>query len=218
MHIFVCLFLLDLFINQTCLLVPFVHEIYQLTFTALGRSTSESSRSQKPSSDSSRTASSMMEDPFVVLESASTPAASSSGLYVDPLEEISKFSTSGSTKLDNSSVNTGMFDDMDSFDNLGRRGKDGSPLRTGPSMGGTYSAASKEPVDKYPVDEAESQSKKKMPNDDFQESHETLFDMPPLFSFFLLSFPLFLKSPLFSLFLLPFPLLPLTFQSFLPFF
>lgn len=73
-----------------------------------------------------------------------------------------------------------MFDDMDSFDNLGRRGKDGSPLRTGPSMGGTYSAASKEPVDKYPVDEAESQSKKKMPNDDFQESHETLFDMPPV--------------------------------------
>ncbi|KAJ9169882.1 hypothetical protein P3X46_018030 [Hevea brasiliensis] len=156
---------------------------------SIPRSTSESSRSQKPSANSARITSSIIEDPFVVLESASTPASSSSGLYVDPLEEISKFSSSGNTKVDNSSVNTGVFDDMDSFDNLGksvppvshgvnRRGKDRSPLRTGPSMGGTFSTSSKEPVDKYPVDEAEGQSQRNMPNDDFQESHETLFDMP----------------------------------------
>lgn len=155
----------------------------------ISRSTSESTRSQKPSATSARTASSMMENPFVVLESTSTPAASSSGLYVDPLEEINKFSSSGSTKVDSSSGNRGVFDDVDSFDNLGksvptvspginRRAKDRSPLRTGLNMGGAYSPASKEPIDKYPVDEAEVHSQKKMPNDDFQESHETLFDMP----------------------------------------
>ncbi|OAY34932.1 auxilin-related protein 2 [Manihot esculenta] len=156
---------------------------------SISRSTSESSRSQKPSSDSSRTASSMMEDPFVVLESTSTHATSSSRLHVDPLEEIGKFSSSGNTKVDNSSVNMGVFDDMDSFDNLGksvppvspgvnRRGKDRSPIRTGSSMGGTYSSAHEEPVDENPVDEAEGRSQKKIPKDDFQESHETLFDMP----------------------------------------
>ncbi|KDP45177.1 hypothetical protein JCGZ_15042 [Jatropha curcas] len=156
---------------------------------SISRSTSEPTRSQKPSANSARTASSMMEDPFVVLESNSIPAASSSGLYEDPLEEINKLSSSGSTKVDNASVNRGVFDDVDSFDNLGksvppvspginRRAKDRSPLRTGPNMSDTYSPASKEPVDKYPVDEVEGYSQKKMPNDDFQESHETFFGMP----------------------------------------
>ncbi|KAF2284711.1 hypothetical protein GH714_029480 [Hevea brasiliensis] len=156
---------------------------------SISRLTSESSRSQKPSANSARKASIMMDDPFVVLESTSTPAASSSRLYVDPLEEISKFSSSGNTKVDNSSVNRGVFDDVDSFDSLGKpvppvspvvnmRGKDRSPLRTGPSMGGTYSPASEDPVDEYPVDEAEGHSQKKMSNDDFHESHETLFDVP----------------------------------------
>ncbi|EEF37782.1 auxilin-related protein 2 [Ricinus communis] len=156
---------------------------------SIARSTSESTRAQKSSTNSVKTASNMMEDPFVILQSTSTPAASSSGLYTDPLDEISKFRSTGSTKVDSSSVNRGIFDDIDSFDNLGKsvppvssginkRGKDRSPLRTGPSTGGNFSAASNESVDKYPVDEAAAPSQKKMSNDDFQEYHETLFDMP----------------------------------------
>jgi hypothetical protein len=39
------------------------------------------------------------EDPFVILESTSTPAYASSKLFSDPLEEISKLSKSGGTKL-----------------------------------------------------------------------------------------------------------------------
>ncbi|WCJ37318.1 Chaperone DnaJ-domain superfamily protein [Euphorbia peplus] len=154
---------------------------------SVSRSTSESSQAHKPSANSAKTASSVMEDPFSVLESTPAPA-SSGGLYTDPLEEISKFSSSGSAKVDTSSTNMGAFDDIDAFDSLGKsvpqvsagiskRGNDRGPSRTGSSMGDTYSPASKDPVDKYPVDEAEVHTNK-MPNDDFQESHETLFDMP----------------------------------------
>ncbi|XP_065875310.1 auxilin-related protein 1 [Euphorbia lathyris] len=155
---------------------------------SISRSTSESSQAHKPSANSGKTASSVMEDPFAVLESTSTPAASSGGLYTDPLEEIGKFSSSGSAKVDTSSTNMGAFDDIDAFDNLGKsvppvsaginkRGNDRGPSRTGSSMGDTYSPASKDPVDKYPVDEAAGHTHK-APNDDFQEPHETLFEMP----------------------------------------
>ncbi|KAF2289020.1 hypothetical protein GH714_024139 [Hevea brasiliensis] len=151
------------------------------------------------------------DDVFTSIGTASSPkrrAQNNSSPFDDLLENLGKKETESRTetaKADKDSaafddllpgfvavaplVFPGVFDDMDSFDNLGksvppvshgvnRRGNDRSPLRTGPSMGGTFSTSSKEPVDKYPVDEAEGQSQRNMPNDDFLESHETLFDMP----------------------------------------
>ncbi|XP_050204884.1 auxilin-related protein 1 [Mercurialis annua] len=162
---------------------------------SISRSTSESNRPHKPSTNSARTTSSMMDDPFADLGTTSGPTASSSGLYADPLEEISKFSSTGSTKADNSSsINRGSYDDADSFDDLGKsipplssginkRGKDKSPLRTGPTTGGAFSGASKESVDNVHADEAEYPSQKKMANDNFRESQETYFDMPPTTDF-----------------------------------
>uniref|UniRef100_A0A2P2L945 Uncharacterized protein MANES_12G058900 n=1 Tax=Rhizophora mucronata TaxID=61149 RepID=A0A2P2L945_RHIMU len=148
---------------------------------SISRSNPESTQYQKPSSNLVNTASSVIEDPFVVVESTSTPVTSSSGMHADP-------SIYGNAKVDSSSGNRGVFDEMDALDNLGKsvppvfpenykRGKDRSPLRTEQSMRGTYSS-SKESVDKYPVENSEGNSQKKMPMNDFQDSRETLFDMP----------------------------------------
>ncbi|KAL9453945.1 hypothetical protein AB3S75_009533 [Citrus x aurantiifolia] len=84
------------------------------------RSTSESSQSQKPPSNSTKTASSVMEDPFGVSESTSTHVGSSSEVFTDRLEEIGKFGGSGSAKVNGSSVSGGVFDDLDSLNILGK--------------------------------------------------------------------------------------------------
>ncbi|XP_008807324.2 auxilin-related protein 2-like [Phoenix dactylifera] len=55
------------------------------------------------------------EDPFVVLETTSTSAYSSSGLFNDPLEHISRTTNSGSTKTGSSSVRGSIFDDANVF-------------------------------------------------------------------------------------------------------
>ncbi|XP_008800820.2 auxilin-related protein 2-like [Phoenix dactylifera] len=55
------------------------------------------------------------EDPFVVLETTSTSAYSSSGIFNDPLEHISRTANSGSTKADASASGV-IFDDANVFD------------------------------------------------------------------------------------------------------
>ncbi|KAL6310705.1 hypothetical protein AAG906_022708 [Vitis piasezkii] len=58
----------------------------------------------KSTVNATETTSNVIEDPFVVLESTSTPAVSSLMLFTDPLEEISKLGNSGSTRVDGSSA------------------------------------------------------------------------------------------------------------------
>ncbi|XWS75950.1 hypothetical protein CRYUN_Cryun01aG0135600 [Craigia yunnanensis] len=140
---------------------------------APARSTSEAGQSQKPASNSSKTGSNLMEDPFVVLESTSDPADSSSGLFTDPLEEISELNRSGKSRVESSYGSGGVFDDIDPFE-INKRGKDRSPLRT---VSGPEAPASKEPSDEY----YEHYTKKRMPSmDNFPESHQTVFDMPSM--------------------------------------
>ncbi|KAK0591074.1 hypothetical protein LWI29_035288 [Acer saccharum] len=154
------------------------------------RSNSESNRSQKPPSNSTKTASSVMDDPFVVLESTSTPVGSSSGVFPDPLDEIGNLggSTSRTSGVNGSSVSGGVFDDLDPLDSLGKsvppvstqvnkRGKDKIPLRTG-SMSSTQSHHSKESTDRSPVEDSEGHSQNRTPVDNFSESRENPFDMP----------------------------------------
>ncbi|KAL5861631.1 hypothetical protein ACOSQ4_002927 [Xanthoceras sorbifolium] len=152
------------------------------------RSTSESNRSQKPPSNSSKTASSVMDDPFVVLESTATPVGSSSGVFMDPLDEIGNLGGSRSSGVNGSSVSGGVFDDLDPLDSLGKsvppvstqvnkRGKDRSPLRTR-STSSTQSHHSKESTDRSPVEDSEGHSRNRTPVDNFSESHENPFDMP----------------------------------------
>ncbi|RWV86842.1 hypothetical protein GW17_00051222 [Ensete ventricosum] len=74
---------------------------------------------QKPSVSSAKPASTMAEDPFVVLEteSASTP---SSGFILDPLENISMPLNSENMKVGASSVSGGSSVEIDSFDGLSK--------------------------------------------------------------------------------------------------
>ncbi|THF96165.1 hypothetical protein TEA_001555 [Camellia sinensis var. sinensis] len=124
-------------------------------FSLGNRPLSESNQAQKATGNSTTPTSDVMEDPFVVLESTSTHTVPSPGLFNDPLDEISKLGNSGSTKVSGSSVSGGVFDDIDPFDGFGKsvpacstemhnRVKDGSPSRTGSSMGRTQTSASSE--------------------------------------------------------------------------
>ncbi|KAH9793962.1 auxilin-related protein 2 [Citrus sinensis] len=151
------------------------------------RSTSESSQSQKPPSNSTKTASSVMEDPFGVSESTSTHVGSSSEVFTDRLEEIGKFGGSGSAKVNGSSVSGGVFDDLDSLNILGKsvppvspeinkRGNDRS-LRS-KSVSGTQTHPRKESIDRSSVENFDGYAQNNTPVDNFQGSNDTLFDMP----------------------------------------
>ncbi|MBA0700287.1 hypothetical protein Goari_005594, partial [Gossypium aridum] len=148
---------------------------------ASARSTSDAAP-QKPASNSSKIGSNVMENPFHAFESTSDTADSSSGLFVDPLEEITKLNGSGKSGV--SSVNEGLFDNIDPLEGLGKsvplsteinkRGMDRSPLRT---ASGSQTPASKEPND----EDFEHYTKKRMPStENFPESHQPVFDMPSM--------------------------------------
>lgn len=111
--------------------------------------------SSEPPASASKTTSTVAEDPFKVFESASSPVDKPTGHFTDPLEEISKFSSSRSTKYDSSSTSNGkVYEDIDPFDGLGksvpafsseRNSKKGS---TSPSLNKSRSwARDEEPLD-----------------------------------------------------------------------
>jgi len=128
----------------------------------------------------------MAEDPFKVFESASAPGDSSTGHFMDPLEEISKFGSSGSTKNDSSSTSNGrVYEDIDPFDGLGksvpafssdinsRKGSSSPSLNTNPSRPGD-----KEPVDKISGRSPERDTKSKTPVENDREFPQAPFHMP----------------------------------------
>ncbi|XP_019458669.1 PREDICTED: auxilin-related protein 2-like isoform X1 [Lupinus angustifolius] len=77
--------------------------------------------SSEPTASGSKRTSAVAEDPFKVFESPSAPKDSPASHFADPLEEISKFSSSGSTKYDSTSNSNGrVYEDIDPFDGLGK--------------------------------------------------------------------------------------------------
>ncbi|XP_058205487.1 auxilin-related protein 2-like isoform X2 [Rhododendron vialii] len=145
------------------------------------RPLSEATRVQKTTFNATRPASAVKEDPFVVLVSNSTPAVSSPRLFADPLEEISKPSDSGNTK-----VSGGAFDDIDPLDGFGKsfpatssgienNVKDGSPSRTGSNIGRSQTSSSTETIGKSSFKDSGRRSQKMYTNN-FQESN--VFDVP----------------------------------------
>nr|GEV64416.1 hypothetical protein [Tanacetum cinerariifolium]GEV64833.1 hypothetical protein [Tanacetum cinerariifolium] len=148
------------------------------------------SESVPVSTGSTKVTSSAMDDPFVVLESTTTPVTSSRGGFVDPLETNYKFRKSGSTNSGGSSVNRGMFDDIDPLHGFGKpapafpgetnnKGKDHSPPKDELHVGSSRSSTRREPTDKSSFIYSESQSPK-VPVEELQESQQTVFDMPPV--------------------------------------
>ncbi|PWA97836.1 hypothetical protein CTI12_AA025040 [Artemisia annua] len=142
------------------------------------------------STGSTKVTSTAMDDPYVVLESKATPISSSHGVFVDPLETNYKFSKSGSTNSGGSSVNRGIFDDLDPLHRFGKpapafpgetnnKGKDHSPPKDESHMGNSRSSTRREPTEKSSFIYSESQSAK-VPIEDFQESQQTVFYMSPV--------------------------------------
>lgn len=152
----------------------------------LRRPLSEATRVQKTTFNATKPASAVKDDPFVVLESNSKPTVSSPQLYADPLEEISKPSNSGNTKVSGSSIGGGVFDDIGPLDGFGKsfpasssgienNVKDGSPSRTGSNIGRSQTSSSAETIGKSSFKDSGRHSQKMYTNN-FQESN--VFDMP----------------------------------------
>ncbi|CAH2041107.1 unnamed protein product [Thlaspi arvense] len=148
----------------------------------------EHSQAEKTTVNSGASTSHVIENPFVVLESTSTPAVSSFGLFTDPLEEISKLGNYENKNVNGPSVNGGIFDDIDPLDSfrkpahafsseMNNRVKEGSPSRTASSMGGAQTSANTEPIGRSSFKDTESHSKK-MHDEKLHESHQPVFDMP----------------------------------------
>nr|KAJ0211312.1 hypothetical protein LSAT_V11C400197460 [Lactuca sativa] len=135
-----------------------------------------------------------MDDPFVVLESASTPVTSPPSVFIDPLETIHKMNKFGSTNV---GVSRGVFDfdDIDPLHGFGKpapafpnetnnKAKDQSPSKEGLRNKSSF---------RFP----ETQSEKALV-EDFQDSQETVFDMPPVSKTSLRSVDQFASPPLYT--------------------
>ncbi|KAL1301166.1 hypothetical protein HN51_045808 [Arachis hypogaea] len=151
-------------------------------------STPDVGLSSEPTINASKTAPTATEDPFNVFESASSPVDSTSGHFTDPLEEISKPSSSRSTKNDRSSNSNGvLYDDIDPFDGLGqsvpafssersnRKGSSSPPQRSNASTGWTRD---KESVEKSYIRSPERHSQNKMHAEQENEFHQAPFEVP----------------------------------------
>ncbi|KAK9735542.1 hypothetical protein RND81_04G211400 [Saponaria officinalis] len=146
-----------------------------------------SSSMDRSPSDTTKKSSSVLDDPFVVLESTSHQVPSSSGVFSDPLEEIG-LNNSGSKKFENSSSG-GEFNDINPLAGFSqsvptfsaqtsRREKVESPLRTGSRVSGRQTSAGAERAQKSSVTSPERNSEKRVPVDDFGESPHGVSEMP----------------------------------------
>ncbi|XP_059305091.1 auxilin-related protein 2 isoform X2 [Lycium ferocissimum] len=171
-----------------------IGKLYEFLHGLTWRSFRESTQPSKPAGDLNKN-SSVLDDPFVVLESTSVPANSSPGEFSDPLEEIGKLGKSGTVKTAASSVSGGVFNDLDPLSGFNKParplspekktgGKDRSPSKTGPGRSDAHNSTSRENIGTASFRYSESHSQEKVPGDSFQESPH--FDMPsedPLGSF-----------------------------------
>ncbi|KAG9457126.1 hypothetical protein H6P81_001634 [Aristolochia fimbriata] len=128
------------------------------------RDTSERNKTHQSSAPSTNSSPPVADDPFVVLESTTTPAYSSAGLFADPLESVTKFNNSSGSKANNSSVGGGILDDINVFDGLTNNKKEKSPSRA--RQNSVSSPTINEPTEKPST------------RNIYQDSTQTLFDMP----------------------------------------
>ncbi|CAN6476092.1 unnamed protein product [Victoria cruziana] len=134
------------------------------------------------SSASHKTTPSAADDPFVILESNSTPPQSS-GLFTDPLEHINVPSNSASMK-DSSSANGRFFHENDVFDGFPKSvplfssEKEKSSSTSGPRGGPAQTTANKVQSDEKSGRKAFENNIQKDPVSNFRDSQQTVFDVP----------------------------------------
>ncbi|WVZ21359.1 hypothetical protein V8G54_008681 [Vigna mungo] len=136
--------------------------------------------SSQPTTNSSKTASSETNDPFKVFEPTSAPMDASSTYFTDPLGEISKFSSSRSTKNNSLSNSNGeVYDDINPFGGLGNSVPAFSAERNSTKGSSSPNTTSdKESSGVSSVRSPERQTKNKILVDNDQEFHQAAFHMP----------------------------------------
>ncbi|CAK8567959.1 unnamed protein product [Lathyrus sativus] len=152
------------------------------------RPTPDTVSSSESTFSASKTISNTTEDTFKIFESASAPTGSSSGHFTDPLEEISKFTSSRSTKTYSSSNSNGVvYDNTDPFDGLGnsvpafssertyRNGTSSLMPRSNTSSSWTRD---KESFEKLSVRSPDRRTHNRIPVEHDQEFHQTPYGMP----------------------------------------
>ncbi|KAL1364659.1 hypothetical protein AAHE18_03G232200 [Arachis hypogaea] len=150
------------------------------------RHTDDIGLSSVPTVSAAKATSTASEDPFRVFESVSAPVDSTSGHTTDPLEEISKFSSSRSTKNDSSANSNGrVYDDIDPFGGLGqsvpaftsernsRKGSLSPQSNTSPG-----STRDKEQVEMFSARSPEKRSQNKIPVENDREVPQSPSYMP----------------------------------------
>ncbi|KAH6765767.1 hypothetical protein C2S52_016750 [Perilla frutescens var. hirtella] len=132
----------------------------------------------------------ILDDPFVVLESSSTPHSSST-VSKDPLEEIGRLNKSRSARAAVSSGSGGAFDDLDPLNTIAKSAKSISPGRDkkekdgSPSRSATpESATAREPMENSYFGHSESNNVNRVPVD----QEPPLFDVPNVSTGFQKSF------------------------------
>lgn len=114
-----------------------------------------------------------MDDPFVVLESTSSTTNAYQSFSTDLLEEIGNISKSGTSQ--NMDPLNGFGNSAPAFTSeTNNRGNDQSPLKEGSGMGRAQSSISKDTTQKASFRYSDS----RLHVTDFQESHQTVFDIP----------------------------------------
>ncbi|KNA18051.1 hypothetical protein SOVF_073920 [Spinacia oleracea] len=143
-----------------------------------GGSTSSTSRNP---SDASKKTSSVIDDPFVGLDSTSPPV-SSSGIFTDPLEEIGNLNNSSRKTAESSSSGTA-FDDIDPLGGFGKsvpsfsaeiNGEEKEAMRT--RVSGRQTSVSGDASRKSSVRSPDRGSEPKFPVEDYSEP--SVFEMP----------------------------------------
>lgn len=152
------------------------------------RPTPDIGSSSESTFSESKTTSNATEDPFKIFESASAPNDSSSGHFSDPLEDISNFTSSRSTKNDGLSNSNGtVYDDTDPFDGLGnsvpafsseRTGRNGTNSPTPRSNTSSSWTRDKESIKKLSVRSPHRRTHNKIPAEHDQEFHQAPYGMP----------------------------------------
>uniref|UniRef100_A0A803KNC3 Uncharacterized protein n=1 Tax=Chenopodium quinoa TaxID=63459 RepID=A0A803KNC3_CHEQI len=140
------------------------------------------SSTSRMSSDTTKKTSSVVDDPFVVLESTSPPVSSSSGIFTDPLDEISNLNSAGKKTAENSPSGAA-FDDIDPLGGFGKavpafsaeiNGEETEAFRA--RVPGRQSSVTGDANQKSSVRSPERGYEKKVSVEDFPEP--SVFEMP----------------------------------------
>ncbi|KAK6939917.1 hypothetical protein RJ641_029448 [Dillenia turbinata] len=144
-----------------------------------------------PETMQTKSTSSLVDDPFVIFESSSTPASASSGDFLDPLDQMNVFVSSQAKKVDDQSHKRAEFNGADPLDVFANfvpasqsssqnfREKEKKPIRTRSTSNPRATSAGGESTDKSSVRTSGTTSRKKVPAASLKQSSWDIEEKDP---------------------------------------